>query len=175
MLRPRRHAVPALTTLAVLCLACHQAGSRVPEPDREANKQVVRAVFAAIDANDWDQLEVLIPGDAIVNVAGSDEALTQEALLQLIPAFFEAFPDYHHVIEELVSEGDLVAARLSYQGTHQGEFEGIPATGNTVAYSGMQFFRVVDGAVRECWLIEDNLTFMSQLGMELAPVALESE
>lgn len=175
MLRPRRHAVPALTTLAVLCLACLQPGSNVPEPDKEANKQVVRDVFAAIDAKDWDRLKVLIPGDAILNVAGSDEALTQEALLQLIPAFFEAFPDYHHVIEELVSEGDLVAARLTYRGTHEGEFEGIPATGNTVTYSGMQFFRVVDGVVKECWLIEDNQTFMSQLGMQLAPVAPETE
>jgi predicted ester cyclase len=78
------------------------------------------------------------------------------------------------VIEELVAEGDLVVARLSYRGTHESEFEGIPATGNTVTYSGMQFFRIVDGVIKEWWLVEDNLGFMSQLGMQLTPVESES-
>jgi steroid delta-isomerase-like uncharacterized protein len=135
---------------------------------------VVRDLFAAIDARDWARLGALIPAGSVGHVAGSDEMVPQAAVLEMIPRVYEAFPDYHHVIEELISEGDLVAARLRYEGTHRRDFQGIPATGNTVTYSGMQFFRVADGVVTEWWLLEDNLTFMSQLGMELAPVVTET-
>jgi len=127
-------------------------------------------VFAAIDAQDHGLLSELLPEDVIGHVAGSDETMSQEAVLEMLSAFYTAFPDYRNVIEELVAEGDLVAARLSYNGTHEGELEGIPATGNVVTYSGMQFVRIVDGVVKEWWLVDDNLGFMSQLGMQLAPV-----
>lgn len=171
----RHHVVAVLTGVALACLACQQPATDVSEPDKEANKQVVRDVFAAVDAKDWDELAVLMPADAIGHMAGSDETVAQAAILQMIPMFYAAFPDYHHVIHELVAEGDVVAARMTYQGTHEREFQGIAATGKTVNYSGMQFFRVVDGAVKEWWLLEDNLTFMSQLGMQLTPVVPKSQ
>lgn len=166
MLATPRHLI-GVSCLALFCAACQRYS-----PDAlEANKQVVRDLFAAIDAQDFSQLAELLPEDAIGHMAGADEMLSQEAVLEMIPAAYAAFPDYHHVIEELVAEGDLVAARLRYQGTHENEFEGIPATGISVTYSGMQFFRVIDGVIKEWWLVEDNLSFLSQLGMQLTPVA----
>ncbi len=160
------HVIAALSSLILIGVACQQYSS----DDLEANKQVVRDVFAAIDAQDYGRLSELLPQDAIGHMAGSDETVSQDALLEMIPAFYTAFPDYRHVIEELIAEGDLVVARLSYHGTHESEFEGIPATGNAVTYNGMQFFRIVDGVIKEWWLVEDNLGFMSQLGMQLTPV-----
>lgn len=159
------HVIAALPLLALFCGACRQSSS----DDLEASKQVVRDLFAAIDAQDYGLLRELLPEDAIGHVAGSDETVSQDALLEVIAAFYTAFPDYRHVIEELVAEGDLVAVRLSYRGTHESEFEGIPATGNPVTYSGMQFLRIVGGAIKEWWLVEDSLSLMSQPGMQLRP------
>jgi len=166
MLSTHRHVVAALCFLTLICVACQQS----PTDDLKANKQVVRDLFAAIDAQDYGLLREFFPEDAVAYMAGSDEPVTQEVLLEVIPAFYTAFPDYGHVIEDLVAEGDLVVARSTYRGTHESEFDGIPATGNTVTYSGMQLFRIVDGVITESWLIEDNLAFMSQLGMQLTPV-----
>ena len=165
MFPTRRHVI-VTWPLLLISMACQQSSSG----DLEANKQVVRDVYAALDAQDYGRLSELLPEDAIGHMAGSDETVSQPAILEIIPQFYTAFPDYRHVIEELVAEGDLVVARVTYRGTHRSEFEGIPATGNAVTYSGMQFFRLVDGVIKEWWLVEDNLSFMSQLGMQLTPV-----
>ena len=34
------------------------------------------------------------------------------------------------VIEDLIAEGDMVVRRGFFRGTHRGEFQGIPPTGN---------------------------------------------
>jgi hypothetical protein len=43
-----------------------------------------------------------------------------------IREFRTAFPDLHVAIVEVVTEGELVVARIELTGTHLGEFDGIP-------------------------------------------------
>ena len=47
--------------------------------------------------------------------------------------YFEAFPDLHVALDELIAEGDRVFLRSTMTGTHDGEYKGIPATGRHVA------------------------------------------
>jgi predicted ester cyclase len=49
-----------------------------------------------------------------------------------------------------------VALRLTLHGTHEGEFQGIPATGRTVDYVSHEFFRVQDGLIAEEWICSDT-------------------
>jgi predicted ester cyclase len=63
-----------------------------------------------------------------------------------------------------VAEGDTVAARVAFRGTHRGEFQGIPPTGKEVTFSSMVFNHVVDGKVEEHWVEFDLLRLMGQLG-----------
>ena len=88
----------------------------------------------------------------------------------MMQTFYAAFPDFTHQIDALVAEGDWVAARLTFHGSHQADFQGISSTGNEVTFGGVHFFRVVDGQVHESWMLDDNLSFMQQLGMRLVPV-----
>ncbi len=88
----------------------------------------------------------------------------------MMQMFYAAFPDYTHQVDGLVAEGDWVAARVTYRATHQGEFMGIPPTGNSVTYGGTNFLRVVDGQIHEFWMLENELSLMQQLGMQLVPV-----
>jgi predicted ester cyclase len=67
-------------------------------------------------------------------------------------------------VEDIFSEGDMVAARLTFQGTHRGEFQGIPPTNKQVAFSSIEIDRVVDGKVQEHWFELDQLGLMRQLG-----------
>jgi predicted ester cyclase len=92
----------------------------------------------------------------------------------MIRAWYSAFPDYVHVVETMVAEGDRVAVRLTYNATHQGEFEGIPATGNRISYAGAQIVTIADGMMKEMWVLEDMLGLMSQLGMQLVPAEQEN-
>ncbi len=77
----------------------------------------------------------------------------------------EAFPDLRFAVEELVAEGDLVAARFSWRGTHKGEaFLGIPPSGKAILVRGMEFYRLRDGRIVEHWDNVDELGMLTQLG-----------
>ena len=81
----------------------------------------------------------------------------------------EAFPDISWRMENLVADGDTVVFRFVQTGTHEGVFEGIPATGVKVEGSGILFSRISDGKVVEQREEFDSLGMMMQLGMVLAP------
>src|SRR5512133_1534980 len=63
----------------------------------------------------------------------------------------------------------LVAARVTYTGTHQGEFVGIPPTGKQTTTSGVDFFRMQDGRQAEHWGGPDTFSFLVQLGVMPGP------
>ncbi|MDI9896488.1 ester cyclase [Rhodococcus sp. IEGM 1381] len=63
-----------------------------------------------------------------------------------------AFPDFNWRIEDLIVEGRSMAARLTDTGTHQGEFDGIPATGRHVQIRELAVYRIDDdGKIVRCW------------------------
>ena len=95
--------------------------------------------------------------------------MKQEALMPMFTMWFGAFPDYTHSIEEVIAKGDKVVARCTYTGTHEGEFMGIPPSGNTFKYLGIHVWQLKDGKIVEGWALEDMLYLMEQLGMELKP------
>ena len=90
--------------------------------------------------------------------------LDSEAWTQVLGPFSEAFPDLRLTVEDIVSEGETVAARVAFHGTHRGEFQGTPPSGKQVAFSSMEFNRVVGGKVEEHWVELDLFGLMQQLG-----------
>ena len=87
-----------------------------------------------------------------------------EAWRQFTGPFVEAFPDLRLTVEDIMAEGDMVAARVAFDGTHRGEFQGIPPTGKEVAFTSIEVNRVVDGKGEEHWVEIDLLGLMQQLG-----------
>jgi len=55
--------------------------------------------------------------------------------------------------------------RITYEGTHQGEFMEIAATGKKVTAKGVDIYRIVNGKLAEYWNVTDNLFFNKQLGI----------
>jgi predicted ester cyclase len=53
---------------------------------------------------------------------------------------------------------------VTLAGTHQGDFAGIPASGRTVEFSGIDIIRLQDGKVAEHWGSTDMLGLMQQIG-----------
>jgi len=58
----------------------------------------------------------------------------------------------------------LLASRWAITGTHRGTFQGVPATGRLVNFSGIDFSRVVDGKVAEHWAQFDLVAVLQQIG-----------
>ena len=57
--------------------------------------------------------------------------LDSEAWTRFLAGFVEAFPDLQLTMEDAVGEGELVAQRVHFEGTHAGEFQGLPPTGKS--------------------------------------------
>lgn len=74
-----------------------------------------------------------------------------------------AFPDFHNRIDELIAEGEKVAACLTYTGTHQGVLFGITPTGRRVSYTGMAVFRIVAGCLVEGRVLGDLHSLLTQV------------
>jgi len=82
-----------------------------------------------------------------------------------------AFPDFTNSIEEIVSQGNRIVARLAYRGTHRGELFGIPPTGNRIEYAGTSFFQIARGKITRGWVLGDTAALIRQLD---APSAIVS-
>ena len=83
--------------------------------------------------------------------------------------FRAAFPDLHVTLEDVFGEGDKVATRGYFTGTHQGEFNGIPATGKQVKVSYIDLWRLENGKAVDNWVQMDMIGLMQQLGVIPAP------
>ena len=83
-----------------------------------------------------------------------------------------AFADIHCEVKELLGEGDWVACRTIWRGTHRGEFMGIPATGRTVEWEVILTYRFADGKIVEHHGQGDTLGQLQQLGTQPATVGV---
>jgi predicted ester cyclase len=81
-------------------------------------------------------------------------------------SYFQAFPDLHCSVDELIAEGDRVFCRSTMTGTHDGEYKGIPPTGRHVASESAEVFRVADGKFVGYWCLTNVAGLMRQLTEE---------
>ena len=79
--------------------------------------------------------------------------------------FRRAFPDSYFTVEDMMAEGDKVATRKTFHGSHEGEFMGIPPSGRSVTMSLIDIVRITEGRVVEHWSVGDTLGMMQQLGV----------
>jgi steroid delta-isomerase-like uncharacterized protein len=75
------------------------------------------------------------------------------------------FPDIHFTVDHLIVDGDKVLANWRITGTHQGDFLGIPPTGNAIQDHGNDIFHLREGKITSLWVNEDSLGLMRQLGV----------
>jgi predicted ester cyclase len=85
------------------------------------------------------------------------------AYKRYLAPFFSAFPDAHFTTEAMVAEGDTVAVRRTFRGTHKGSLMGLPPTGRQVTISDMAMLRVANGKFVEAWNNIDELGLLRQL------------
>ncbi len=74
-----------------------------------------------------------------------------------------AFDGARFEIHQIVAEGDTVAVRYTFHGTHTGEFMGVAATGREVTRPSAAFFTVANGKVVEGCVVSDGAGLIAQL------------
>jgi len=90
----------------------------------------------------------------------------REGCKTLFRMFINAFPDLKFTTDFMVAEGDMVSAFTSVQGTHRGEFMGIPPTGKSFNVNNADTCKFTsDGLICEHWGVFDVAAMMRQLGV----------
>jgi predicted ester cyclase len=75
-----------------------------------------------------------------------------------------AFSDLTVDVDDMIVDGDTVAARLTLSGRHTGTFAGVEPTGRSVQWCSMRWYEVHAGRVVETWAMQDRLGLLQQLG-----------
>ncbi|MEO5887346.1 MAG: ester cyclase [Anaerolineales bacterium] len=79
-------------------------------------------------------------------------------------SMYATFGNMRLTILDLLAEGNQVAIHWRVEGTHQGEYLGVAATGKPVMYQGIALLRVEDGKIVNDIAYWDNLSILQQLG-----------
>ncbi len=133
----------------------------------EQNEAVVRRWFEEV----WNQgresaIEELFPADAVAHGLGDSEqdVYGPDEFKPLVANIRGALPDTHISIDDIFSEADRVAVRITLRGTHTGHGLGVPPTGRKVSIQGIIIVRLVDGRFVEGWNSYDQLGLLRQIG-----------
>ncbi|MGI8679448.1 MAG: ester cyclase [Jatrophihabitans sp.] len=78
--------------------------------------------------------------------------------------FIDAFPDVHHHIDKVVTEGEDVWALYTMTGTHRGPIRGVQPTGQRVRYPIVAMYQVAGGVITEADFVSDDLRMIRQIG-----------
>ncbi len=134
------------------------------------NKSIMRRAYDEIlNEGRLEVADELIAEDMIEHERFPGLESGREGFKTFVTTFREAFPDLQVTVEDMIAEGDKVAARATMRGTHQGEFLGIPPSGNSIEVPVVDIARFADGMGVEHWRVTDNMAMMVQLGAASPP------
>ena len=135
----------------------------------EANKALVRSYYEAVNRGDLDALDELFAPNYKRYVSALMAPLNATQQKARVGGLRVPFPDFKLTVDNIIAEGDFVAISLTARGTHQGMFQLIPATGNSVTIFGNEFFRIENGKLADHWGGTDTFNMLEQLGARILP------
>jgi steroid delta-isomerase-like uncharacterized protein len=132
----------------------------------EQNKAVIRRLVDGF----WNKKDVKVFDEVFAArfvdrtpMAGTEP--TKEGFKAMVLGIQAAIPDARTTVDDLISEGDKVAWRWTFQGTQKGPLMGIPATGKRISFTGFTIDRIAGGQIVERWHQVDTMGLMQQLGV----------
>ncbi|WP_029112278.1 ester cyclase [Mycobacterium sp. URHB0044] len=136
----------------------------------ESSEAVMKRFVEFINTADEQLAGQVIASDAVFYAPTHAEPLRGPGgYLELLAVLRNGFPDIHWTVEETIAEGNRIAARFTMRGTHQGDFFGIPPTGNEISVQALNFYHLADGKIVNERGQPDLLGIMQQIGAVPTP------
>ncbi|MDP4217558.1 MAG: ester cyclase [Bacteroidota bacterium] len=137
----------------------------------DSNKQLVTRFFDEV----WNQRRIevaddIFDNDCVTFQLGSGAPVTAaprgpESIKNHVTEWLSGFPDLKFTIEQMICEGDRVSTLLAFDGTHTGEWLGIPPSSRRINIRLMTIHRITGNKIIEDWVIVESLGFFQQLGI----------
>ena len=132
--------------------------------DAEGKKQVIRNIFEhGWNQSRYDSFSDFLEESVFLNFRGTRHVTNLDELKSLVAFWKAAFPDLTFQILDIIVETDLAAANLVFTGTHEGEWQGIPPSGQEITVEEMMFFRFENGKLVELWEVYDEAAMLDQI------------
>ncbi len=129
-----------------------------------------RIIDEAFNRGDFDVFDELVSDDFVEHEElppGVPQG--KAAPREMITMMRAAFPDLQVTVEDMLQDGSKVVTRSRFAGTHEGEFMGIPPTGNGFDIPVIDIVEFREGKVVAHWGVMDNAAMMEQLGVAGPP------
>ncbi len=131
----------------------------------ESNKAIVRRYYEEIEnAGKWELVDELLTPDYQGNKESPGHETDRDQLKAGLAYIRNSFPDYRLTVEDLIAEGDKVFARCVGEGTHTGDYLGVPGTGKHIRASTINVWLLRDGKLAGSWWVGDVYGVMQQIG-----------
>jgi steroid delta-isomerase-like uncharacterized protein len=132
----------------------------------DANKGLVRRQFEEIwNRHNLAVVEELFAADYVGHFYPYPAIRGPEMVKQIATMLRTGFPDSRYTVDDQIGEGDKVATRYTFYGTHTGDYQGFPPTGKSAQVTGTLISQITNGKFVEEWLNIDFLGQRQQLGL----------
>lgn len=155
-----------LFIVIVISTGCQQQPKKEINNDNDAYKKTMERLIEDVWNNqNLDILPEVFTENAEMHLGGLDYNLKGIPNIResYISPTLTAFPDIQHGYDKLIIEGNMIAMMFYGEGTHKGEYNGIPATNKVLQYRGMAFFRMEGNRIAEVWTHSNWATQFEEL------------
>ena len=135
----------------------------------KTQKQHVLAMYTAFDRGEFELVRSMMSEDFVAHLVGMPTTLNRSAFIQFGLEFRQAFPDGYHQFDEVIAEDNRVVTIGKFCATHLGKFQGLPATGKSVAIEVMHIDRFSEDRIVYHWGQGNQAGMMQQLGIVFIP------
>ena len=148
-----------MAVAAVLLASAGRAGEAPID-----SKRLVAGLYAAITAHNYDNMGKYLATNYTDHNPNPGQAAGSNGAMHAYEELYKSFPDLKIQVQQVIGEGDTVAARVFMVGTHKGTWMGIAPTGKQFRIGGVDMFLVKNGQVAERWGGFDYSSLQQQLG-----------
>jgi pSer/pThr/pTyr-binding forkhead associated (FHA) protein/ketosteroid isomerase-like protein len=113
--------------------------------------------------------ELVHPEFTAHGAGGQDIKQGPNGVAGMVSTWHKAFPDGRMTMDDIITEGDLSVIRMTFTGTHKGDFYGVPPSNKVITVTSIGIDKVIDGKITEGWGELNMLGMMMQMGAIPAP------
>lgn len=119
--------------------------------ERESkNKILVQRIYEEL----WNQGNLTVVGEIFAQPEGVEK---------FVKEFLAAFPDLQHTVDEIIAEGNRVAARFSARGTHTGQWKQFAPAGKPIHYTGVTIATIEEDKIIQHHTWWDTMEVVEQI------------
>jgi len=137
----------------------------------EEKKTIARRCLEAISEKDFSVIDQLYDPGYVRHDPDSPQVRNREEYRKYLQGLCTVFPDLHFTVDDVFAENDQVVCRFSITGTHAYPWRGLPATGKSVALTGINISKITENKVVEDWFNTDIFSLALQLGLIPTPAS----